>query len=69
MKERYPNLIGAIAMRGIKKTAIAKALNISERAFYNKLHGISSFTWNEVCVINKRFFPDMDKEELFKEVG
>lgn len=69
MKEKYPNLIGAIAIRGIKKNAIAKALNISNRAFYNKLHGRSSFTWREVCIINNRFFPDMDKEELFKEVS
>ena len=61
----FPELVGEIAKRGIKKSAIAKRLNISERAFYNKLSGYSSFTWEEVCTINDCFFPDMKPEELF----
>lgn len=67
MAIEYPNLTGEIAKRGIKKVVIANALSISEKALYNKLHGISPFTWNEVCIIKERFFPDMDKDVLFKE--
>lgn len=61
----YPTLIGEIAKRGVKKCVIAERLNISERALYNKLSGISSFTWEEVCTIKACFFPDMDQTSLF----
>lgn len=61
----YPTLIGEIAKRGIKKSAIAKHLGISERALYNKLSGRASFTWEEVIAINTRFFPDFGPTSLF----
>lgn len=61
----YPTLIGEIARRGIRKCVIAERLNISERALYNKLSGLSSFTWEEVCAIKDCFFPDMDQASLF----
>lgn len=61
----YPTLIGEIAKRGIKKSVIAERINISERALYNKLSGLSSFTWEEVCAIKGCFFPDMDQTSLF----
>ena len=65
MKAVFPELVGEIAKRGIKKSAIVKQLGISERAFYNKLYGTSSFTWNEVCTIIDCFFPDLDAKTLF----
>lgn len=65
----YPTLIGEIAKRGIKKSAIAKHLGISERALYNKLYGIASFTWEEVLAINTCFFPDFDPTSLFARAG
>ena len=61
----YPILVGEIAKRGIKKTAIAKQLGISERTLYNKLSGNVSFTWDEVIAINSCFFPDFDPTQLF----
>lgn len=63
----YPMLIGEIAKRGIKKTAIASRLGISERCLYNKLCGVSSFTWEEICSMTDCFFPDMSskKDVLF----
>lgn len=67
MQVAYPNLAGEIAKRGIKKTAIATHLNISYRSLYNKLSGDVSFTWEEICKINERFFPDMNKDVLFKK--
>lgn len=65
MLAAYPTLIGEIAKRGIKKSAIAKHLGISERALYNKLSGVASFTWEEVLAINTCFFPDFDPTSLF----
>ncbi len=67
MKTAYKTLVGEIAKRGIKKKAIASRIGVSERAFYNKLNGIAPFTWEEVCEINKCFFPDMDKSVLFSK--
>lgn len=69
MMSTYPTLVGEIAKRGIKKSAIAKQLNISERSLYNKLHGVAPFTWDEACAINDCFFPDMDPCSLFKKVN
>ena len=65
MKIIYPVLIGEIAKRGIKKSAIATQINISVKSLYNKLSGVTPFTWDEVCKINSCFFPDMDKNDLF----
>lgn len=68
MSAVYPTLVGEIAKRGIKKSAIAKRVGISERALYNKLAGSVSFTWEEVIEINKCFFPDFDPTSLFARV-
>lgn len=65
MNVKYPNLIKEIAVRGIKKKAIANQLDISERSFYSKLNGDVSFTWEETGIIQSCFFPDKTKEELF----
>lgn len=62
--EKYPNLVAEIAKRGIKKQAIASALGISYRAFYNKISGRVPFTWPEACIIRDTFFPDMSLEFL-----
>lgn len=69
----YPNLVAEIARRGTKKSAIARRLGITERAFHNKMSGVAPFTWPEACIIQRQFFPDMDKDFLFageeKEAG
>lgn len=65
MTPKYSTLAGEIAKRGIKKTAIADATGMSARALYNKILGVTPFTWPEVCEIQSRFFPDMAKEDLF----
>lgn len=68
MYMRYPNLVSEIAKRGIKKKVIAKKIGVSERAFYNKMIGVSEFTWPEICIISSAFFPDIEKEFLFTDV-
>lgn len=67
-KSAYPNLESAIAVRGITKRSIAKAANVSNRQFYEKLKGNVSFDWEEVCAIQETFFPDMTKEHLFSRL-
>lgn len=61
----YQNLEIMIFKRGVKKSAIAKALGISQKALYNKMKGRAPFTWQEVCLIQNQFFPDISKESLF----
>lgn len=62
----YPVLAGKIAERGIKKSAIAKRLNITQKSFRNKMIGDAPFTWPEVSTLQKVFFPDIDKETLMR---
>ena len=61
----FPNLAGEIARRGIKKKAIADALNICNSSLNNKLSGRVPFTWDEVKLIRSQFFPDMSPDDLF----
>ena len=61
----YPVLAGKIAERGIKKKAIADAMHVKNRSLYNKMNGISPFTWDEVNIIRDQFFPDMELVHLF----
>ena len=61
----FPNLAGEIARLGIKKKAIADALNICNRSLNNKMNGRVPFTWDEVKLIRSQFFPDMSPDDLF----
>lgn len=61
----YRNLRGAIASKGIKYKKVAEVLGISTKALSNKMNRKSPFTWEEVCIIQKEFFPGMEKEYLF----
>lgn len=62
----YPVLETKIFQRGIKQKAIAQSLGISSRSLYNKLKGYVPFTWPEVCILQREFFPDISKEKLFE---
>ena len=65
MLPMYPTLVGEISKRGIKKSIIAKRLEICDRTLRKKINGESPFTWEEVQLIRKCFFPDLSTEELF----
>lgn len=65
----YPVLEGKIAERGIKKGAISSRLNITPKAFRNKMIGDAPFTWPEVEIIQKTFFPDINKDTLMSRTG
>ena len=62
----YSTLEQKIAERGIKKSVIAAAAGITTQALNNKLCGKSPLTWPEVLTIQRCFFPDMTKDELFR---
>lgn len=66
---KYPVLEAKITDRGIKKIKIAEAINVSYRSFTNKLSGNTAFTWDEVCVVQERFFPDMELKDLFSRTA
>lgn len=66
MSVKYKNLATKIFERGLKKNAIAKKLNITPRALNNKIAGLTPFTWEQVCLIQEIYFPDLTKDELFK---
>ena len=44
---------------------IADALGITQRALSQKIAGKRAFKWDEVCAIQSRFCPDIDKDTLF----
>lgn len=52
-----------------KKKVMASRLGISQRCFYNKLKGITPFTYQEVEDMQKIFFPDMTKEQIMYKEG
>lgn len=61
----YPVLVGEMAKRDVPKKKVAESIEVCYRAFTNKLNGKTPFTWPEVCIINRKFFPDLDKDTLF----
>lgn len=65
MKYIYPILEIEIYKKDIMLSKIAKCLNISTKALSNKLRGITSFTWPEACTLQKNFFSEFSKDELF----
>ena len=65
--QRYPVMEREIKRRGIQKQEIAGVLGLSVKALYNKMTGRTEFTWREVCTLQARFFPDMEKDELMRE--
>lgn len=65
MVATYPELVGAMAKRGVTRTSVAKRIGISQRALYSKLAGETDFTLSEANAIHINFFPDLDKETLF----
>ena len=63
----YKKLRTAFFDRGIRMRVVADSIGVSTKALYNKIDGRSRFTWNEACIIQSRFFPDISKDELFGE--
>lgn len=60
----YPTLERLINERDIRQKDISDALGVTTRTLQNKLAGKTAFTWAEVCLLQKRFFPDVTKDTL-----
>ena len=63
--QHYPRLVSEIAMRGIKKVAIAERIGVCRPTLQRKMCGAVPFTWPEACIIQSTFFPDVSKDDLF----
>lgn len=61
----FPVLVAEIAKRKIKRCQLARAIGVSQKSLYNKLHGTTPFTWDEVSILRSTFFPDMSSDDLF----
>lgn len=66
MNIKYQYLATKIFERGLKKGTIARSLGITHRALNNKIYGLTPFTWEQACMIQQKFFPDLGKDALFK---
>lgn len=62
----YTLLNEAIRNRGIRKSVIARKIGVTTNTLNNKIYGVTDFSWSECCAIQKYFFPDIDKDTLFK---
>lgn len=65
MRTLYPNLVGEIAKRGVKKSEIAKCIGTSYKSLGNKLSGKTKFSLPEAMQIKDKFFPEFTLDELF----
>ena len=65
----YSTLAMEMAKAGITNKAIAVALGISIRSFYSRMRGETVFDWDETCIIQNTFFPNVPKEVLFRKEG
>ena len=61
----FPVLVAEIAKRKIKRCQLARAIGVSQKSLYNKLHGTTPFTWDEVTILRNMFFPEFTSDELF----
>lgn len=67
---RYKNISAEIAREGYKFKEIAQALEISNKAFSNRVNGKTDFKAHEAIVLKIRFFPNLSLDYLFdREVG
>lgn len=62
----YTNLIGLMAIRKVAKTTLSAAMGINRGTLNNKLEGKSRFSLSEMFFIQRKFFPDIPQDELFK---
>lgn len=63
----FPELEMQLVRRGISRAKIARSLGITYRAFYNKMTGRSPLGWAEANHIQSQFFPDIKKDDLFRQ--
>lgn len=65
----YKNLSAEIARKGLTKKTVAKEIGLSESAFFKKLKGTSSFSFDEALKIKSVLGLDCPIEYLFANEG
>lgn len=63
---KYPNFVAECRRRGIEAKDIAMLLNCTPNTARNKMSGRTCFTWGEINLIHRRFFPDVTKDYLMQ---
>lgn len=63
----FRNLNAEMARKGLTGKQIAKAIEISQKAFSNRRTGKTDFYASEIVVIAKIFFPGLSVDYLFFE--
>ena len=63
----YKNLIYLMAKKKIRQYQVAKLLDISARAVYQKTHGLRDFKLTEAFKVRDEFFPELSLEYLFEK--
>ena len=67
MKEVYPVLERGLRERRLCRREVARTLGISPRGLYNKLSGVTGFTWEEALALRRAYFPGAELTELFRK--
>ncbi len=62
----YPVLEREMEKRGLREGDLARRLGLSPAQLRGKLRGSLELTWPESCLLQRVFFPDMDKDTLFR---
>ncbi|CEJ74255.1 phage protein [[Clostridium] sordellii] len=62
----HMNLKAEMTRNNIHIAEIANHLGITERTLRNKINGVTDFTWQEACKIQRGLFPKLSKDYLFK---
>lgn len=65
MDSVFPILEEQMHRKKIKRHELAKLLGCCNKSLFNKLRGITPFTWDEVSLIRNTYFPDISSDELF----
>ncbi|MDL2214219.1 hypothetical protein LJB76_01505 [Clostridia bacterium OttesenSCG-928-O13] len=61
----YPVLVEEAKARGLTPGAMAKALDMPYKRVWRWLTGRCAIRWEEACLLQQRFFPDIEKDRLF----
>lgn len=67
MNIAYPELVSEMAKRRLTKVTVANGLGISPKTLYSKIMGLSDFTLSEASTLHTMFFPEVNKEVLFRK--
>lgn len=63
----YRELLGEMVKKGITRKILAEELGITPKTLFNKMNGITEFTWEEVKKIRQLVAPNKTLEELFTQ--